>query len=156
MGFLTAADWQEYKDCINEFNLDDSHRQDIIWQRIGTNLSRWGEDDNIVRVNQLIKGLVQYNYFKSWPTDQTTIAGQIDKQSILVWLNIKYLSDNGWVTPSGQYNFRPGEDRFVIRGEVYKALGDSQAAQASDEPLEVFIILKKEETETGDLVYPTT
>ena len=57
------------------------------------------------------------------------------------------------MTTAGQFIFRSGEDRFIIRGEVYKALGDSQAAQASDEPLEVFIVLKREETETADLVY---
>jgi len=153
MAFLTPADWQDYKDCINEFNLEDSHLQDIVWRRLVTNLSRWGEDDNEVRTDLLIKGLVQYNYFKSWPTNQTTVSGEIDKESLLIWLNVKYLSDNGWLTPAGQYIFRPGEDRFIIRGEVYKALGDSQAAQAHDEPLEVFIVLKKEETETGDLVY---
>ena len=153
MGFVSAADWQEYKDVINEFNLDDSNLQDIVWQRLGTNLSRWGEDDNEVRTNQIIKGLVQYNYFKSWPTNQTTVSGEIDKESLLIWLNIKYLTDNGWMTTAGQFIFRSGEDRFIIRGEVYKALGDSQAAQASDEPLEVFIVLKREETETADLVY---
>ena len=46
MAFLTPADWQDYKDCINEFNLEDSHLQDIVWRRLVTNLSRWGEDDN--------------------------------------------------------------------------------------------------------------
>lgn len=153
MGFLTAADWQEYKDILNEFHLDDSNLQDVVWQRLVTNLSRFGEDDNEVRTNLLIKGLVQYNYFKSWPTNQTTVSGEVDKESLMLWLNIDYLSTNGWLTSNGQFNFRPGEDRFIIRGELYKALGDSQAAQASDEPLLVFIILKREETETGDLVY---
>ena len=153
MAFLTAADWQDYEDCINEFSMEDSHVQDVIWQRLATNLSRWGEDDNVVRTNQLINGLAQYNYFKSWPTNQTTVSGEIDKESLLLWLNIKYLTDNGWMTANGQFNFRPGEDRFVIRGEVYKALGDSQAAQAKDKPLEIFIVLKKEETDTGDLAY---
>ena len=153
MGFLTAADKQEYKDCLNEFNLDDSNNQDITWQRLTTNLSRYGEDDNVIRTNQLIQALVQYNYFKSWPTNKTSVSGEVDKESLLIWLNIKYLSDNGWITPNGQFIFRPGEDRFVIRGEVYKALGDSQAAQAFDEPLLIFIVLKREETETADLVY---
>lgn len=153
MGFVSAADWQEYKDVINEFNLDDSHKQAVTWQKLVTNLSRYGEDDNVVRTNQLIMGLVQYNYFKSWPTNKTTVSGEIDKESVMLWLNIKYLNDNGWISPTGQFIFRPGEDRFIIRGEIYKALGDSQAAQASDEPLEVFMVLKKEETETGDLVY---
>jgi len=153
MGFLSAADWQEYKDCINEFNLDDSHKQVMTWKRLATNLNRWGEDDNVVHADVQLNCLVQYNYFKSWPTNQTTVSGEIDKESLLIWLNIKYLGDAGYLTANGQFNFRPGEDRFIIKGEVYKALGDSQAAQASDEPLEIFIVLKKEETETGDLVY---
>lgn len=153
MGFLTSADWQEYKDIINEFNLDDSNMQVITWRRLTTNLSRFGEDDNIAHTNTNINGLLQYNYFRSWPTNKTTISGEVDKESVLLWLNIEYLRTNGWLTASNQFSFRPGEDRFIVNGVTYKALGNSQAAQASDEPLLVFIVLKAEETETGNLVY---
>lgn len=153
MGFLTPADWQEYKDIINEFNQDDSNLEDVIWRRLNTNLSRFGEDDNVIHTNVNIKGLLQYNYFRAWPTNRTSVSGELDKESVLLWLNIDYLRTNGWLTPSNQFIFRPGEDRFIINGVLYKALGDSQAAQASDEPLLVFMVLKKEETETGNLVY---
>ena len=153
MGFLTPAEWQEYKDIINEFNLDDSNQEDITWRRLTSNLNRFGEDDGVITNDVNIKGLIQYNYFRAWPANRSSVSGELDKESLLLWLNIEYLRTNGWLTASNQFAFRPGEDRFIINGEVFKATGNSQAAQASDEPLLVFIILKAEETDTGELVY---
>lgn len=152
MAFLSSADWQEYKDIINEFH-EDANQEPIIWRRMTSNLHRYGEDGGETHVDTNLLGLVQYNFFRSWPINKTTTTGELDKESCMLYLNIEYLRGLGFLTADEQFAFRPAEDRFLIDGKLYKAAGDSQAAQAHDENLLLFIVLKREETDTGDLVY---
>ncbi len=152
MAHLTDDDWQEYIDIIDEFH-EDANQQEVIWRKLTNNFNRWGEDGGETYEDIPTLGLVQYNFFRSWAINKTTSTGELDKESCMVFFNQKYLSDNGWLTTNNQFKFRPGEDRFIIDGELYKARGNSKAAQANDQTLLIFIILKREETDTGNLVY---
>lgn len=149
MSHMTDADWQKYYDVINTWQ-QDAFQEPFNWFTAYSRTHNYGEDSNIRRwkVKEL-KGLIQYNYFRSWPMTQSTDAGEMDKESILLYINIAHLASLNALNEHSQFVLNPGLDRFVVRGRVYKAQGDSHAAQAKDRPLFVFIILKREETETA-------
>ena len=152
MSNLTPADWDAHTDAINSFH-DDAFQHVITWKRIITNLDENGEDGNIRYEDIELRGLMLYNYFRSWPTNKNDQAGEIDKQSCLLYLNSEYLRGLGYLNNLDQFDFLPVEDRVIINGLVYKANGESQAAQAKDKNLLHFIILKREELETGSSKY---
>lgn len=152
MSYMSEADWQAYRDVLNTWQ-EDAFQEDIIWRRLVTRTNAHGEDSNDRYSDTTLKGLLQYNYFRSWPMTQPTDTGEIDKESVLLYLNLKHLDDLTLLDAKKQFKFSPGFDRFVLRGRIYKAMGDSHIAQAKDQPVFIFIILKREETSTGDPVY---
>lgn len=149
---MTQADWDEYIKVVNEWQ-EDAFQQPVTWKRVVVNRGIHGEGDNIRTENIVIRGLVQYNYFRSWPITKTSDAGETDKQSMLLFLNVKYLKENGWANDAGQLLFDPGLDRFIINGVTYKSSGESQAAQAHNQPLFFYTVLKREELNTGEEMY---
>lgn len=151
--YTSPQDWANYKEIINNFH-NDAFQQEITWVKCINWISEFSEDDSIQTQDITIKGLVNYNDYRSWPVTVPSITGDIDAQSCLLYLNIQYLIDNNLVTAGNHFKFDPGRDKFIINGMKYKAMGESQTAQASNEPLLQFIILKREETLTGDPVYP--
>jgi len=155
MAFLTPAEWQTYMDVIYEA-WETNATEPVIWKRMEHKLDIHGEDTptTIAYIDTPLVGLFQYNYFRSWPITQPTPSGEVDMENFVLLLSRKYLEDNGWLTANGNFNFNPGEDRFNIRGLIYKSAGDTQVAGAYTHPLLVFVILKREETKTGERVYP--
>lgn len=152
MTLITDTQWQEYEDAINQFH-SDAFQENILWISIINKIDKFGEDGNEKKKEINLKGLITYNYFRSWPMNKDTQTGEIDKESILVFFNNKYLSDLGYINVNGQFKFDPSKDRFKVRGVQYKASGDSQVSQTKDKPLLHFIILKREEIDTGNPVY---
>ena len=152
MAHMTQEQWDDYINIINEWQ-EDAFQQDITWLKTATVISKNGEDNNYRFKEINLKCLIQYNQFRAWPITQTTDSGETDKESILVYFNIKYLKDLGYTNNHDQFKFKPDYDRFLINGLIYKAFGESQVAQAGAKPLLVFIILKREEIETGKEKY---
>lgn len=152
MAFLTAADWQRYSDVINEFH-EDANQEPIIWKKHVNTIDRYGEDKTITYTDIELKVLVQYNYFRSWPISKTNVSGQVDKESVMLYINTKYLMDNGYTNSDNLIDFDPGKDFFVIRGLVYRSFGETAVAQAKEKVLLQTIILKREEIDTGELKY---
>lgn len=152
MGFMKPEDWQKYIDTMNAWQ-DDMFQQPITWNRYVVTRDLNGEGTNQRMIPTQIKGLVQYNYFRSWPITKIKDSGEIDKESLLVFLNIKYLADNGWANADGNLIFEPSYDRFIINGLTYKSMGESQTAQASNKPLFIFMVLKREELATSEKKY---
>jgi len=152
MAHMTQAQWDAYRAVINEWQ-EDAFQDDITWIKSIVRLSKHGEDNKQKFINIELKGLVQYNYFRAWPITQATDSGEIDKESCMIYLNLAYLENLGYTNEHGQFKFNPGMDRFKLRGLTYKAFGDSHAGQAHDKPLFTFIILKREERETGNEIY---
>lgn len=152
MGWLTQAQWDRYTEVLDGFH-DDAFQQDITLRRYVTINDQHGEDTNLRERDTILKGLVQYNYFRSWPMNKISDSGEVDKESILLFLNVTYLNSINMATANGQLKFEPALDRFFIDGLQYKSSGDSQAAQAQGKTLFVYIILKREETNTGSEYY---
>lgn len=148
MAFIKPEQWEAYRNIINEWQ-EDAFQQDIIWEREVTTVDRYGEDENKRTKRVTLKGLAQYNYYRSWPLNTITTAGELDKENLLLFLNIKWLGEQGYLNTQGQFDFQPDYDRFIINGIKYKAFGDSEVSQAHNKPLLTFIILKREEIQTG-------
>lgn len=155
MKHMNQADWDMHNNAINDWQ-EDAFQEDIILHRMVTTLSLHGEDNNIVPEDIPLKGLVQYNVFRSWPIDQATDTGEIDKQSCMVFLNKKWLRDQGLNNTDDELEYDPAVDRFSIKGTKYMPAGDSDIAQSHDNPLLFFIILKREEVNTGSQRYNKT
>lgn len=149
---MTQADWDAHIDAINSF-AEDAFQQEVTWIKSASTLSKNGEDDINRTISLMIKGIIQYNYFRSWPSDKKDVAGEVDGESCLIYLNLKYLNDMGYLNANNQFKFSPVLDRFVIEGLTYKADGDSQTAQAGDKPILHFIILKREELTSEQVKY---
>ena len=152
MAHMKASDWQRYEDIMNEWQ-EDAFQEIITWRKSIVRLSTHGEDNNERFEDKELRGLIQYNYFRAWPINTPSDSGELDKESCLLYLNIKYLRDNNYTNSNDQFAFNPTMDRFLIRGVVYKAFGDSHVAQAYNKPLFAYIILKREEVETGKELY---
>ena len=149
---MTQAQWDAYENILNEWQ-EDAFQQIITWRKSVVILSKHGEDNNERFEDKELRGLIQYNYFRAWPINQPSDSGELDKESCLLYLNIKHLRDNGYTNNFNQFKFDPAMDRFVINGVTYKAFGDSQVAQSHNKPLFVYIILKREEIETSKNIY---
>ena len=156
MGNLSPADWIRYKESINQAH-SDFNQEVITWKRAEVFMNRYGEDPSGAGASFTdipIKVLIQSNYFRSWPVTKTSESGEVDKESLMVILNYKYLYDLGYITPNKYFDFKPDIDRFVIKGREYKPFGDLDAAYANDEPLLFYLILKRERTNTGYPINP--
>lgn len=148
MSHMSKGDWDSHVNAINEWQ-EDSFQEPVIFRRNIVKISQNGEDNNVRYKDIEILGLVQYNYFRSWPVSQPTDTGEIDKESCMLYLNVEYLRRNGLTNEFNQFLFDPAEDRFIISGVNYKPAGESQVAQAHDKTILFYIILKREEIPTG-------
>ncbi len=149
MGDLIGAlTWARFKNLIRDAN--DTFGQDTItWRRSTGGLDRYSEDNAAEGFDDIdILGLFNYNYFRTWPMTQTTETGELDRQSCVLILNVRYLEENEWDINS-RLNYNPAADRFIFKGITYKAMGDTELAQAQDEPLLFMVILKREEKPTA-------
>jgi len=142
MGYINNATWTRYKNILREFH-DDAMQMDVIWKRSVTSRTRLTNDAKTVDVT--IQGLVQYNHFRNWPINKTEVTGEVDKESVLLYLNQEWLSEQGYLDINKQFKFDPGYDRFFIEGIEYKSAGESKAAQTKDDTILVFIILQRED-----------
>ena len=151
---LTPAQWQAYTDVINQAS--ESFNQDTItWRRFDRGFQRYGKDTkaNIHDTDIPLDCLIAYNIFRMWPMTDESTAGALDKENIVLILNKKYLEDLGHLNSFGMFAMDPGKDIFIHRGKEYRASGETEVAQAGDEPLMFYIVLKREETPTGDDKY---
>jgi len=151
---LTAAQWASYKAIINRAS--ESFNQDIvIWRRQTRNFQRHGEDTPSVPATEDINldCLIAYNIFRTWPMTDETVSGALDKENITMLLNKKYLLDNGYLNADGFFEIDPGVDIFFHHGITYRSAGETEVAQAGDDPLMFYIVLAREETPTGSAKY---
>jgi len=151
---IGSVDWENYKEVINDGH-DTFNKEIIVWRRSKGGIDRYNEDTLTERFDSInLECLLNFNVFRTWPSFQTTESGELDRQTLAVYLNIKYLDGLGYLSNNNRLDFQPDADRFVYDGIVYKASGDTKASQAQDEPLHYIIILKREEISTGDKYEP--
>lgn len=149
---VNSAQWNKYKQLILDAH-ESFNNATLTWRRKTAGLNRFGEDPVVTFSNIDLKALIQGNYFRSWPVTTTSETGDLDKESIMALLNLQYLQNLGYTTAAGYFNFNPAEDRFILEGITYKAFGDSAVSYDGSGALQIMIVLKREETSTGDKVY---
>lgn len=154
MNNISPSQWQIYKDIIN--NAHNMFNQDeITWVRHSHGLQRWGEDNKSINksVNIILKCLINYNVYRSWPMSEESASGQLDKESICIIFNKEYLNGLGYINVNGNFDFDPGKDFFIHQGQTLRPAGETPAAQANDDPLLIYIILRRMQPNTGSKKY---
>lgn len=136
--------WDKYKKVITTFIDQDAGRQTIIWAKNVDQLLTHGEDYIPKYYPIEIEALCYYNAFRNWPIDKSTIAGELDEESLSILISTEYVRKIGYLNKNGYWDFNWSMDRFVINGIVYKPSGDTQVAQAKDQALVFMVILKRD------------
>ncbi len=157
MGRILQSTWDKFKNIINGIH-DDFNQDTVIWRRSKESRST---TEPVYRFNEQeqndatdyddipLQVLVAYNYYRTWPITKQTESGELDNQNMSLLINIKYLSDLGYLTAKGYFDFQPDRDYFIHRGIKYKGEGDSLVSQAKADPLLFQIILHREEVLVG-------
>lgn len=152
-GYINDSVWDKYKSIINNAHYD-FNQATIVWKKHNEILNRFNDDSVKPTFTDIpLKGLIQYNMFRTWPMTQETDSGALDAESITVYFNNQYLSDLGYITEEGNFGFDPGKDYFTYKGQFYRSSGETPVSQAKDTDLFTFLILKRVPTETGDTKY---
>ena len=159
--FLSSATWDKYARVINGVN-SDFNQDGVLWKR---SLVTRSNTEPVPRFNEQEQNestdydyipllvLLDYNYFRKWPLTKETESGELDNQNMAMILNRKYLSDLGYLTSEGYFDFQPDKDYFIHRGIKYKAEGDTLVSQANNNPLLFQIILHRKGLLTGEERY---
>lgn len=148
---IGATAWANYQALIGGDAFDTFFQQDIIWKRSGDFLDIHGEDEiGKPFTDVTLKCLADYNDFRTWPITRHNETGELDKQTVVILLSIKYLENLGYMNANGNFDYKGDEDRFELDGILYKPNGDTNVAQAQDIPLMVQLVLERETVQTSD------
>lgn len=142
--------WTTVRGIIRDAH--DTFNQDTItWvSHTQTTVARYNEDDpGYTPTNIELKCLLGYNYFRTWPMSRFEEEGEIDEENMIVLFNKDYLSDLGYLTSEGYFNYKGDRDLFIHRGIKYRPAGDTLLSQAKDNPLFLMVILRREVVPTG-------
>jgi hypothetical protein len=142
--FISDKAWARYKKIITDFLDVDAGRQKIVWAKHIDQLLSHGEDIAPQFTYLVIEALCYYNAFRNWPINQSTTSGELDEENLSILISKKQIEKLGYLTKDGYMDFNWAEDRFQINGQIYRASGDTQVAQAKDEALVFLIILKRD------------
>ena len=148
---IRLSKWEKYKSIIGEFMDEDAARKSITWLKHVDNPLAYGEDVGSTFIQLELMALVADNSYRTWPVNQTTVSGEVDNQSMAVWVSKRYLETNDLLTPEGYFDFDMSKDRIIIDGVLYKPAGDTQASQANDETLLFMIVLKRDKDDVNKL-----
>lgn len=145
---LSSTDWAKYKQAINDAS-DSFNKEPVIWHHFQRRLARHGEDQARKFIDITLLGLVAYNYIKSWPDENIRVSGENDDTSVILIFNKQYLNDLGYTNTNGYFSMNPGYDYFTIKGIDYVTKGDTDTAQAEEDPLLIYIRLDRKQINTG-------
>ena len=141
---ITPNQWADFRKAMKVAH-DSFNQQIIIWQKALIIDNPFGEDSGRKYQDIQLKGLIQYNWFRTWPANTETKTGTVDKESCVLILNKEYLQSLNLLNGNKYFNFSPGDDYFIINGIRYRASGDSDLSQANNDPVLFFIVLRREE-----------
>jgi hypothetical protein len=147
---INTSTWKRYKALIKK-GAESFNKEQIILAKWQHGIDQWQEDTSDSANYQYIKldTLIQYNYFQVWPINVEQEDGQIDRQHMSARFNRKYLSDIGMLDNHGNFPLEPSKDVFIHRGTEYRIVGDTFTSQAKNDPLQVMVILRRQEVPTG-------
>nr|DAJ84832.1 MAG TPA: hypothetical protein [Caudoviricetes sp.] len=137
--------WDHYKKIINDFIDVDAGKQLITWKRYINIPLPYGEDSGSKYEDISLNVLIGYNSFRTWPINQATVSGELDNQNMAIYVSARLIRELGYADQYGYWQFDRSLDRFIVNGIVYKSSGDTQVAQAKDDPLLFQVILKRDE-----------
>lgn len=150
---ITDAQWNQYIEIVQDFIENDAGLAPITWRKHINQPGQYGEDSNNNFNDITLNVLIQYNKFRTWPVNKDSESGELDEQSVSIFVSARKLKELGYLKPSSPtdpkfyWDFNPGEDRFIINGITYKASGDTQVSQAYDTAILFLVVLKREELE---------
>lgn len=153
MDRIGANNWNRFKNLMNKDVTQTFQQEDIIWVRSSGGLDVFSEDNEDEIFTEItLKGQFLYNYFRTWPLDNNSGSGKFDGQNQTIIFNLDYLKElnSNYLLPDNRMNYNPASDRFKHNGYIYSCQGDTFIVQAQDKTLFMFIILQREETNTGD------
>lgn len=140
--YVRNKDWDRYKHIVQKFLEDDSGRQTIGWCRNIDQMYYMGEDKAPKYKLVLLEALCYYNAFRNWPINKATVSGELDDENLVILIPKSSVKE--YLSPQGYFQFNWSEDRFIINGIPYKPDGDTEVAQAKDEPIVFQIILRRD------------
>ena len=140
--YVRNTDWDRYKHVVQKFLEDDSGRQTIGWCRHIDQMLFMGEDKIPKYIMIPIEALCYYNAFRNWPINKATVSGELDDENLVILIPKSAIQQ--YLNKNGYFQFNWSEDRFIINGIPYKPDGDTEVAQAKDEPIVFQIILKRD------------
>lgn len=155
MAFVGINNWNRYKSIINRFR-HDAFRNKLTWHHYLCSMDRFGEytESNSQYEIREVKCLVMYDTIKNWPMNTETPTGTLDEESVVVYLNIKYLKSLGYMRGESDSDLNLDidsvKDFFYLDGIKYRPSGDKPVAQAGDNPLLYRLILKRSEKLTDE------
>lgn len=152
---VSDKSWDRYKNIINDFIDNDAGRQKFLWLRKINQPSPFGEDSPVFYEPIQLEGLFQYNFIKAWPNQLMRVSEEIDEGNQVLYLSSRLLREHGFLNEYGYWDYNWSEDRFILNGKILKPSGDTQVAQAKDEPLLFYVILKRLETEEINTILNT-
>lgn len=140
--YVKNRDWDRYKHIVQKFLEDDSGRQSIGWCKHLDQMLPMGEDCYPQYHLIVIESLCYYNAFRNWPINKSTVSGELDDENLVILIPKSAVKQ--YLNRDGYFQFNWSEDRFIINGIPYKPDGDTEVAQAKDEPIVFQIILRRD------------
>ena len=157
--YISNGQWKRYNKIISDFIDVDAGRQTIIWAKHINSMLQYAEDFSPQYYKIEIEALVYYNAFRNWPINKSTVTGELDEESLSIYITKKYLEDHGYLNKQGYWDFNWTEDRFIIHGISYRPSGDTAISQHKDDVLIIMLILKRDRDSIirdQDMYDPTT
>lgn len=153
MGKLNGINWGRYKAILHKAS-EQLNKKPITWLKHKELITLRNEDFNHVNQEQdvaenydkiTLACLCNYNYMRTWPINRETISGELDVQTVQIYLNKRYLQENGYLDHNGLFIYQVDNDRFELDGILYKSTGDTSVSQADSEDIHFTMVLQREE-----------
>jgi len=152
MDLLSSFDWEQIKAGVN--NAADTFFQDsITWKRVTKNVDRYGERDFATYQDITLPCFINYDWWRRIPTFKEDKTGEYNQADLLIIFKKAYLSAQSYLTTDGYFNYNPSLDKFVVKGKLYKPVGDTLLSQVKENPMLFQLMLRKDIDLTGVPLY---
>jgi len=144
---INGVEWAAFKQ--SQANIWDTFGlRTMTWVRRTKNVGRFNEGD-FTSTTETLRFIAHHNILRTWPIDYNTESGELDRQTVQVYIFKQYLADLGFIDGNGKFIYNRDIDRFIIDGETYEPEGDTPAAQAGIEDLWFTMVLKRDNKPTS-------
>lgn len=146
-----AAAWNHFKKLIGVDAHDTFNKETLTWKKytsFSVNQDYNEEKSGQYEIRQL-EVLLGFNFFRSWPITKHQVSGALDNQNMIALISKEWLSAKGWLNSKGYLEMDTENDRFIHAGIQYKIEGDSAMSQAFDTPIQMHLVLRREENVEG-------